>query len=137
MRATDETPTKGSKNIGKNPTFLKSTLIAADGFKQVVKNESKIRLAFGVVAVCVGLAIWLKASYIETVLLLYAWIQVIVGEIFNTSLEKAMDYASDKAYHPLIKLGKDYAAASVFVLSVLASLLSLFILGTHFYQWLT
>lgn len=134
MRATVEIPIKGAKKIGKNPTFLKSILIAASGFKQVFKSEKKIRLAFVVTAVCMVLAIWVKASSIETILVLVAWIQVIVGEIFNTALEKAMDYASDKAYHPLIKRGKDYAAASVFVLSVLASGITLFILGTRYYQ---
>jgi diacylglycerol kinase len=125
---------KNVKKITKNPTFWKSILIAAGGFKQVVKSEKKIRLGFAVAAVCVALAIWVKASYVETILVLFAWIQVIVGEIFNTSLEKAMDYASDKGYHPLIKRGKDYAAASVFVLSVLAACISLFILGVRYYQ---
>lgn len=117
----------------KNPTFWKSTLIAAKGFVEVFKSERKIRLAFAVVFIFLALAIWLKTSYLETLFILFLWIQVIVGEIFNTSLEKAMDYASGKEFHPLIKRGKDYAAASVFVLSVVASVVSLFILGTKIF----
>jgi len=121
------------KQIQKNPTFLKSTIIAARGFVQVFRSERKIRFAFVVTSVCLILARVAKASDLEVLLILFAWVQVIVGEIFNTSLEKAMDYASDKEYHPLIKRAKDYAAASVFVLSLLASYISLFILGTRFF----
>ena len=82
-----------------------------------------------------ALAAWAKASRMEILLVLFAWVQVIVGEIFNTSLEKAMDYASGREFHPLIKLGKDYAAGSVFVLSILASCISLFVLGARFFSW--
>lgn len=120
---------KDTKETKKNPTFWKSTLTAARGFVLVFKSESKIRLGFMAALAFIALAVWVKASSIEILLILSAWTQVIVGEIFNTSLEKAMDYASDKEFHPLIKRGKDYAAASVFVLSVFASCISLFILG--------
>ena len=124
-----------NKEIGKNPTFWKSTLIAAQGFVTIFKSERKIRLAFVVVLIFFGLAVWLKVAYLEILFILFAWIQVIVGEIFNTSLEKAMDYSSGKEFHPLIKRGKDYAAASVFVLSVLASAVSLYILGNKLFSF--
>lgn len=120
---------ENAKRIEKNPTFWRSTVIAARGFLQVFQCEGKIRFAFVVLSLCLVLAFWLNVSYLETVFILVVWIQVIVGEIFNTSLEKAMDYASGKEFHPLIKRAKDYAAASVFVLSVLASSITLFILG--------
>lgn len=122
-----------AQRVRKNPTFWKSTAIAARGFALVFMNEPKIRLAYVVAVICVALAIWVKASYLETLFILVAWTQVIVGEIFNTSLEKAMDYASGKEFHPLIKRGKDYAAASVFVLSVLASAVTLVILSTRYF----
>ena len=121
-------------NIGKNPTFWKSTAIAAGGFVHVFRNERKVRLAFVVAVLFTSLAIWMKASHIETLFILIAWIQVIVGEIFNTSLEKVMDYAAGKEFHTLIKRGKDYAAASVFVLSVLASFVTTFILGMNYFN---
>ena len=124
---------KDSKETGKNPTFWRSTVIAAGGFVSVCKHERKVRLAWVVTFIAVVLAIWAKVTYLETLFIFFAWIQVIVGEIFNTSLEKAMDYASGKEFHPLIKRGKDYAAASVFVLSVLASIISVFILGSKYF----
>lgn len=100
----------------------------------VFRKEKKVRLAFAVTALSLFLALWVDASYLEILVILSAWIQVIVGEIFNTSLEKAMDYASGKEFHPLIKLGKDYAAGSVFVLSILAACLSLLIIGMRYFQ---
>ena len=117
----------------KHPIIWKSWLTAARGFIWVVKSEKKVRLGFFVAFIFVALAIGMKASSLETLLILFAWIQVIVGEIFNTALEKAMDYSSDKEFHPLIKRGKDYAAASVFVLSVLATFISLFILSIRYF----
>ena len=118
----------------KNPTFWISTLTAARGFRTLVQQERKIRLALAVTVIVIGLAVWLRTSYLETLLLLVVCIQVIVGETVNTSLEKAMDYASGMAFHPLIKRGKDYAAASVFLLSVLASIVSLVILARRYFS---
>ena len=126
--------TATDRDIGKNPTFWKSTATAARGFATVFMHERKIRLAYVVAVVCVTLAICVDATYLETLLIFASWTQVIVGEIFNTSLEKAMDYASGKEFHPLIKRGKDYAAASVFVLSVLASVITLVILGVRYFE---
>ena len=119
------------KDIRKNPTFWKSTLTAARGFGTVFRKERKIRLAYVVAVICVALAVHYKAPFLEVLFILSAWTQVIVGEIFNTSLEKAMDYAAGKEFHPLIKRGKDYAAASVFVLTLFASFVSLYILSRH------
>lgn len=121
------------KAPGKNPTFLKSWAIAAHGFVLVFKYERKIRMAAAALFIFLALAFWLETSLLEKLFILAAWIQVIVGETFNTAIEKAVDYASGKEFHPLIKLAKDYAAASVFVLSLLAAVISLFILGSKFF----
>ncbi len=117
------------KNIRKNPTFFKSSIIAARGLVTVFKSERKLRYAFFVMWSTTAVALWMRISYLEILFIFSAWAQVIVGEIFNTSLEKAMDYAAGKEFHPLIKRGKDYAAASVFVLSVVATIITLFIIG--------
>lgn len=118
------------KAPGQNPTFFKSWLIAAKGLVTVFRKEGKIRLAAAVLVILLILSFYLETTYLEKLFILFVWVQVIVGEIFNTSIEKAVDYASGKEFHPLIKLAKDYAAASVFVLSVLASVISVFILGS-------
>lgn len=119
-------------NVLKNPTVLKSWAIAAAGFARACRKERKVRLAFVIMALSLGTALLTGVSHIEFLLIFTAWTQVVVGEIFNTSLEQAVDYASGKEYHPLIKHSKDYAAASVFVLSVLATVVTVFILGRYF-----
>ena len=124
---------KNSRKIWKNPTFLKSWDIAARGLMLSLRSERKVRLAVAVLILFALLAIGMNISRIEILLIISVWIQVIVGEIFNTALEKAMDYASGKEFHPLIKLGKDYAAGSVFLLSVLATFVSIFILVNRFF----
>lgn len=118
--------------IEKNPTFLRSWTIAAKGLVTVFKHELKVRFGFSVALASLAAAIWLNVSFLEILFILYAWAQVLVGEIFNTALEKAMDYAAGKEFHPLIKRGKDYAAASVFLLSCLATFVTLFILFKYF-----
>ena len=124
---------RNPRKIWKNPTFLKSWSIAARGLMLSLRSERKVRLAVVVLIIFAGLALWMNVSRIEIILIIAVWIQVIVGEIFNTALEKAMDYASGKEFHPLIKLGKDYAAGSVFLLSVLAAFVSIFILVNRFF----
>ena len=119
---------KNPRKIWKNPTFLKSWTIAAHGLMLSLRSERKVRFAIAVLIIFAFLAVWMNVSRIELIIIISVWIQVIVGEIFNTALEKAMDYASGKEFHPLIKLGKDYAAGSVFLLSVLAVFVSIFIL---------
>jgi diacylglycerol kinase len=119
---------------GKNPTFFRSSIIAAQGFLTVIRKERKISIAFIFGVIFTNIALWVNASHVETLLIMSAWTQVIVGEIFNTSLEKAMDYAAGREFHPLIKRGKDYAAASVFLLSILATFVSLFLIGVRLFH---
>lgn len=124
---------KNGKATAKNATFLQSSAVAARGFILVFRSEKKVRLALTVAIICTIISVWLKATRLESILVLFSWVQVMVGEIFNTSLEKAMDYACDKEFHPLIKRGKDYAAASVFVLSVSASIFTLYIFFSKYF----
>ena len=57
-----------------------------------------------------------------------SWVVSLICELFNTALEKAMDYTSGKEYHVLIRQGKDYAAACTFAALVFAGCLTLFVL---------
>ena len=122
---------KNLKKVWENPTFIKSWAIAAGGLLLALRSEKKVRIAIVVLIVFASLAIWMGIPRLEIIIIICMWIQVIVGEIFNTALEKVMDYSSGKEFHPLIKLGKDYAAGSVFLLSVLAAFVSIFILANR------
>jgi diacylglycerol kinase len=111
-----------------NSSLLKSTVAAAKGLIGAVKTERKIRqvvlAAMAVTAICVAADV----GYFQILMVIFSWILALICEMFNTALEKALDYASGKAYHPLIRAGKDYAAACTFVAVVFALALALFVL---------
>ena len=73
-----------------------------------------------------------NVGYFQILMVLFSWVVALICEIFNTALEKALDYASGKEYHPLIRDGKDYASACTFVALVFAGTLALFLLWNRF-----
>lgn len=118
-----------NKKVGKNPSMTRSITVAAQGFLLVVRLEKSVRRIIYTALIAVGAALYLRAQYLEILVLVFAWMITMTFEIFNTSLEKAMDYASGKEYHPLIKKGKDFAGASVFIASSFALILSAVIIA--------
>jgi diacylglycerol kinase (ATP) len=64
-------------------------------------------------------AYWFGVSRQEMVLLIIVTGFVWVAEIFNTAIEKMMDFVAP-GYHPRVKLIKDLAAAGVLVASLIA-----------------
>lgn len=114
----------GSPKVRKNSSVFQSIAVAASGFLLAVRAEKSVRRIICWAAACVAAALFRKAGYLEVTFLAFAWMITMTFEIFNTALEKAMDYASGKEYHPLIKKGKDFAGASVFIASTFALILS-------------
>ncbi len=111
-----------------------STVGAATGFFSAIRREKKIRQVFlsmtGVTTVCIVSDI----GYFQILMVIFSWVLALICETFNTALEKALDYASGKEYHPLIRQGKDYAAACTFVALVFAISLSLFVLWDRYFE---
>lgn len=111
-----------------------STVGAATGFCAAIRHEAKIRIVFlflvGVTAVCMIADV----GYFQILMIIFSWVVALICEIFNTAMEKALDYASGKEYHPLIRQGKDYAAACTFVSLVFASSLTLFVLWERYIE---
>ena len=62
---------------------------------------------------------WLGVSHTEMILLVMATGFVWVAEIFNTAIEKVIDFVTPE-YHPKVKLIKDLAAAAVLVAAFIA-----------------
>ncbi len=93
---------------------------AWDGIKAVLRTEHNtwIHLALTLMAIVLGIV--LKISAGEFTALIIVMTMVWTAEIFNTAIEKTMDFIS-KEKHPQIKLVKDLAAAAV-LLTALAAL---------------
>jgi diacylglycerol kinase len=92
---------------------------AWDGIKAVLRTEHNtwIHLALTVVALALGFV--LKISAGEFMGLIIVMTMVWTAEIFNTAIEKTMDFIS-KEKHPQIKLVKDLAAAAVLITALSA-----------------
>lgn len=92
---------------------------AWDGLKAVFRTEHNtwIHLALTFVAIILGFI--LKISKGEFLAIIIAMTMVWVAEIFNTAIEKTMDFIS-KEKHPQIKLVKDLAAAAVLITAISA-----------------
>jgi diacylglycerol kinase len=99
---------------------------AWQGIKALFRTEHNAWIHGGLTVVVVFLSLLLEVSRTEAAILILAMAFVWAAEIFNTALEKAMDFVSTEK-HPQIKLVKDLAAAAVLVAAAAALLVGLLI----------
>ncbi|NLC76776.1 MAG: diacylglycerol kinase family protein [Clostridia bacterium] len=111
--------------------MLKSFTFALSGLVAAIKEERnlKIHLAAALLVTVLGfvfqLRLWEWAVISLTVFL------VLVAELINTAIEKAVDLAVDGRLHPLAKTAKDVAAAAVLLAAVNAVIVGLIIFGSR------
>ena len=98
---------------------LKSFSYAWCGIKSMLHTEhnSRIHFAFTVAALAMGFIF--KLSMMEFSVLTVVIAMVWIAELFNTCIEKLIDFVSTEK-HPQIKLVKDMAAAAVMLSSISA-----------------
>ena len=92
---------------------------AWDGLKAVFRTEHNTWIHLSLTFVAIILGFILKISKGEFLAIIIAMTMVWVAEIFNTAIEKTMDFIS-KEKHPQIKLVKDLAAAAVLITAMSA-----------------
>ncbi len=68
-----------------------------------------------------ALAVWLPISGAERGLILVMGVLVLVAELFNTAIERAVDYTSTD-HHPLAGQAKDAASAAVALTAIAAGI---------------
>lgn len=118
-----------------NRSFLKSVRIAAWGFRQAVYDRNfKIQLVAAVIVLIAALVLSVGTTELAVLILCIAW--VLSLELINTALEKNVDLACDKHYHPLAKAAKDVAAGAVLLASFASVIIGLLILGPPLWQLL-
>jgi diacylglycerol kinase (ATP) len=98
---------------------MKSFHYAFAGIAYFFKSEFNALLHLLATAAVVILALVFSLSSTEAILLTLAIGFVWVAELFNTAIEKMMDYIS-KDYHPVIRRVKDMAAAAVLLAAITA-----------------
>ncbi len=113
-------------------TLWDSTVTAACGFANAVRHEKKVRHVFLAMLVLTAIAVFADVGYFQISMIIFAWMVALVCELFNTALEKVLDYASGKDIHPLIRQGKDYGSACTFVSILFAAGLTIAFIAARY-----
>ena len=99
---------------------------AFSGFRFLFRSEHNSWLHAAATVVAIAMAFYLKISFAEAAALSLAIGLVWITEMFNTCIEKMMDFVS-KEVHPSIKLIKDVAAGAVLMAALVAVAVGCFI----------
>ena len=98
---------------------FKSFTYAFEGIKNFVSNQHNTWIHLLATVVVISLSVVFHISNSEAVALIFAVGFVWVSELFNTVIEKIMDFISLEG-NPQIKLIKDISAAAVLISAITA-----------------
>lgn len=98
---------------------LKSFKFSFDGLKYAYTHEQSLALHLIVMAIVITFGIIFRITPMQWVITLVMGALILVGELFNTSIEAVVDMVTDE-YHPLAKVAKDTASAACFVADMIA-----------------
>jgi diacylglycerol kinase (ATP) len=93
---------------------------AFEGIIYVVRTQRNMRVHFVVALAVLPLGVVLGVTRFELLALLLSVSFVLIAEMFNTALEKAIDVATN-SFDPLARTAKDVAAGAVLVAAVNAT----------------
>lgn len=111
--------------------FLKSFGYAAAGVVYSLRTQRNMRIHFVAAVLTLGLALYLRISAHDLLLVLFAITLVVMAEMFNTAVETVVDLCV-QTEHPLARIAKDVAAGAVLV----AALNSIAVALVVFYPYL-
>lgn len=119
--------------------WLKSFRYAYEGLVYALKTQKNMKFHFFAAFCALVLALLLHLSKIEILFILLAVTLIFVTELINTAVEKAVDLAMPET-HPIAKIAKDVAAASVLVAAFFAIAVGVIVfyeplLKTGFERW--
>lgn len=112
--------------------WIESVNCAIEGILWAARTQRHLRYHFLSAAAVLFVALYLKVSTLEFMLLALAITLVIFAEIINTALEVLVDLVSPD-YHILAKRAKDVAAGAVLIASIGAAVLGYLTLSRHLY----
>ncbi|HBV95956.1 MAG: hypothetical protein JL50_04890 [Peptococcaceae bacterium BICA1-7] len=96
----------------KRNSFLYSFVYALRGIVWVTATQRNMRIHLAAAVAVLAAAVWLGLSNAETAVIVLAVALVMVAEIINTAIERAVDLVT-REYHPLAGIAKDVAAGAV------------------------
>ena len=92
---------------------------AIEGLKHTLRTQRNMRIHLAVGLIVIALGIFFNLDRVDFILLLSAVTLVLVAEMFNTSIELAVDIFT-KEFHHMAKMAKDIAAGCVFITAIYA-----------------
>lgn len=105
---------------------LKSFKYAFTGLWDLFRTQPNAQIHLTLTILAIGLAIFLRISFLEWSILALTIAAVLAAEAFNTALEYLTDLVSPE-YHPLAGKTKDVAAAGVLCTAFGAMFVAIFI----------
>jgi len=105
----------------------KSILFAVAGIRSFFSKEVHGRLHLILALIAIILSLICGLNSLEWLFILLSLTLVFVSEMFNTCIERIMDYIN-KDYDPRIKIIKDIAAGAVLVAAIFAIIVAVVIL---------
>mgnify|MGYP001164636459 CR=1 FL=1 len=113
--------------------FKKSMRHALDGIIFTFKSERNFRIHLIVYLFMVILSFYLDISILEWLFLHLVSALVIISEIFNTAIEKTLDWLEPN-HHDVVKVVKDICAGGVLISAITAVIIGLIIFVPHIIQ---
>ncbi|OGX61046.1 MAG: hypothetical protein A2189_09150 [Paenibacillus sp. RIFOXYA1_FULL_44_5] len=106
--------------------YLRSFRYAFEGIKYALYTQHNMRFHFFAAFMVFILALLVRVTGTQLILLFFAITVVIVSELLNTAIEKTVDLAMPE-HHINAKIAKDVAAAAVLVSAVFAVFVGIFV----------
>ena len=96
------------------------------GYAFLSQRNFRVHLITGVVVFALGA--WLRLDMNRMAVLVLTIASVLILELLNTAIEAVVDLAIGRRFHPLARIAKDCAAASVLVAAMSSLLIATFLL---------
>ncbi|MDF2839242.1 MAG: diacylglycerol kinase [Clostridia bacterium] len=98
----------------RNRRLLDSFGFALSGLIYCLKTQRNMRIHLTAALLVTIISLFSKLNKTDIIMLAFAISLVLICEMINTAIEKAIDLVTDK-FHPLAKIAKDVAAGAVFL----------------------
>ena len=106
--------------------LIDSFRYAIEGLINTASVEKNLKIHFIVMICVIALGLIVRLTVFEWIICIILFGMVISAEIFNTAIEKALDYINED-YDKDIKFIKDASAGAVLVLAIASAVIGLII----------
>ena len=121
-------PQKNNKGLRR---IINAFFFSLNGYKACFKTEEAFRQEVFFALILIPLGLWLGQGSVEKILLVGSVVFVLIVEILNTAIERAIDRISFEK-HDLSKEAKDMGSAAVLLSLILFGFVWGIILIDHF-----